>query len=146
LKYNHRTGECFSALYFHDSPIQKITFSGSEITIELDFAHVLIEHPWNHTDRHICVDSVRLRFLGVTSSKATLNRSVPGDPAEHPDPTNPLNEDLLETSEDLRGDYSEYTLSGGYHSEMIAGWVEWKIVANGFEVSWKSWGSKTWMT
>ncbi len=123
-----------------------IAFTDSTITIDFDFAHVLVEHPWNNTDRHICIEPVRLEFLGVTSSTATLNRSVPGDPIEHPNPMNPINDVIMEANENPSGSCFEYTINGLFNAGKNSGWVEWKIVSEGFEVLWGSWGKESWMT
>ena len=81
-----------------------------------------------------CIGPCLLSFINVKSSVAKLFNEKTRDFSEHPDPTKPLDHEIIEAYEVLlpNGEM-QYVLTGFHKAE----WSEWHIQCAGFKLHWE---------
>ena len=131
------TTERFDLLDFHDATIEEIIVAGSTIEIRLGFANIMESHPSNPYAVAKCIENCTLLFESVKEATANLYSDSEKKFVPHPDPTAPIEWEILE-AEEMPG--KGFSLKG-MHS---LGWSEWLIFCPEFQLNWVAFSNDAW--
>lgn len=131
LKKKYKYRDSWKDLYFHDSLVKKLEFWNDEIIFELEFAHVLSEHPDNNFGKTICGREVLLTIKGISELQITSYLSLEGGR------TVELSTNEVSFSEILNTEITDdgYIIMESFNQSKIGGWCTIKFKADKIELS-----------
>jgi len=135
----HHTKKEFELIDLHDSLIEKIERHNEDINIFLAFANLRAEHSANTHGPGVSIEPCILTFKTIISESAKVFNEDKKTFEHHPDPTQPLGNEILEASNRAEG-VTCYTLKG-FHR---LGWSEWDIYCHEFELKWDRFDGDAW--
>lgn len=142
----YSTTQQFQLINFHDSVIDKIEHEHKTINLHLAFANLHAGHIENTKNNAVSIKPCILTFTGIKSTEAKVFDDKGKVYRKHPEPASPLDSEILETSIlSPNGAFADSGLTGyglkGFHA---AGWSEWEIWCEGFELQWDVFDGEAW--
>ncbi|MGK0290089.1 MAG: hypothetical protein ACI86H_001544 [bacterium] len=139
--WEFKTTQNFDKIDFHDSVIEEITFNDLAITLKVDLCNILQNHPKNPFSEARCCSPCVLTIQGVQESNPLLFSEKEHNFSPHPFPQSPLDGEIMEATGKIQEDGLHKFHYSGWHK---AGWTEWVIIAESFELEWKEMEKHAW--
>ena len=124
----------------HDSPVQAIAIRDGQVQLDLEFASIRKEHACNPYHKAQTIKPCSLLFQGVKDQLAQVFSETERVFKPHPDPSSPIDGDIIEFEVAEATDQLAVKLAGFHQS----GWVEWRFTCSSGQVTWSEFAGSAW--
>ncbi len=132
----HTTDAAFDEINLHDAEVFSITRVDSDIIVALSAARLTAKHPGNTLGDVAIVRPAKLTLHGVADETSRMFEDARRAYVAHPHPDQPIVDGIVENRAEPLSDGRVRFSFGAFDTRLVA-WVEWTVVADGFNLGWE---------